>query len=84
MLYKIIEAFLLDEVVSSAETCARKANSFLVDIENTPEGPALSLRLRVTLARVMDSNRKFSEAASRFYELSTTTNVKVYISLILL
>lgn len=72
-----LEAFLLDNVISSAETCARKANNFLSDIESTPEGSALSLRLRVTLARVMDYNRKFSEASSRFYELSNTTNVKV-------
>lgn len=39
-------------------------------------GP-VQLRFRVTYARVLDSNRKFAEAAVRYYGLSTTTSYKV-------
>ena len=42
----------------------------------------LSLRYRTTFARILDANRKFLEAAWRYYELSTTTvgNVRKLIS----
>lgn len=33
----------------------------------------IQLRFRVTYARVLDANRKFVEAAVRYYGLSTTT-----------
>lgn len=39
-------------------------------------GP-VQLRFRVTYARVMDANRKFAEAAVRYYGLSTTTGYNV-------
>jgi hypothetical protein len=39
-------------------------------------GP-VQLRFRVTYARVMDANRKFVEAAVRYYGLSTTTGYNV-------
>lgn len=38
---------------------------------------ALLLRYRVTCARVLDSNRKFVEAAMRYYEVSTVRNAEV-------
>jgi COP9 signalosome complex subunit 4 len=38
---------------------------------------SLQLRYSVTLARVLDSNRKFVDAALRYYELSTTQNKMV-------
>lgn len=38
---------------------------------------SLKLRYSVTLARVLDSNRKFVDAAWRYYELSTTQNKQV-------
>lgn len=39
---------------------------------------SLQLRYSVTLARVLDSNRKFVDAALRYYELSTTQNKQVF------
>ena len=39
-------------------------------------GP-VQLRFRVTYARVLDANRKFVEAAVRYYGLSTTTGYNV-------
>lgn len=39
-------------------------------------GP-VQLRFRVTYARVLDANRKFVEAAVRYYGLSTTTEYNV-------
>ena len=39
-------------------------------------GP-VQLRFRVTYARVLDANRKFAEAAVRYYGLSTTTGYNV-------
>lgn len=39
-------------------------------------GP-IQLRFRVTYARVLDANRKFVEAAVRYYGLSTTTAYNV-------
>ena len=41
-------------------------------------GP-VQLRFRVTYARVLDANRKFVEAAVRYYGLSTTTGYNVRI-----
>ena len=38
---------------------------------------ALQLRYRVTFARILDANRKFVDAAMRYYELSTTQNAQV-------
>lgn len=35
----------------------------------------LQLRYRLTYARVLDANRKFIDAAIRYYELSMSTNV---------
>jgi hypothetical protein len=39
----------------------------------------LQLRFRATSARVLDSNRKFLEAADRYYELSSATDTGVSI-----
>ena len=39
----------------------------------------LQLRYSVTLARVLDSNRKFVDAAMRYYDLSMTQNKQVRI-----
>lgn len=44
-------------------------------------GP-VQLRFRVTYARVLDANRKFAEAAVRYYGLSTTTGYNVSSSML--
>jgi hypothetical protein len=66
---------LEDDEAVDAETFVNKAsplmNSVSLDL-------SLQLRYRVTYARVLDANRKFIEAAIRYYELSTITNFNVY------
>lgn len=42
---------------------------------------SLQLRYSVTLARVLDSNRKFLDAAIRYFNLSNTKNKQVCVNL---
>jgi COP9 signalosome complex subunit 4 len=65
---KIAEAFLEDDQTAEAELYVNKASSFI----NTVNNWALVLRYKVTYARVLDANRKFIDAAMRYYELSQT------------
>ena len=41
-------------------------------MSNVSASSIIGLRYRTTFARVLDSNRKFLDAALRYYELSTT------------
>jgi hypothetical protein len=43
---------------------------------------AIQLRYRVAFARVMESNKKFIDAASRYYDVSLTQNNQVCINLL--
>ena len=70
----LLEAVLEDDEAIDAEIYMNKASAV---INNAADDYALQLRYRVTYARVLDANRKFVEAAQRYYELSTTTNVNV-------
>jgi COP9 signalosome complex subunit 4 len=70
---KCAEAFLEEEAAVDAEVFVNKASPFINSINDW----ALLLRYRVTYARVLDANRKFIEAALRYYELSTTDNAKI-------
>lgn len=62
-----------DEAFVEAEVFVTKASPFI----NSVTDIAILLRYRATFAKVLDSNRKFIEAAERYYELSTTTNANV-------
>lgn len=62
-----------DQEAVSAETCVTRASALI----NSVDDVSLILRYRVTYARVMDANRKFLEAAIRYYEISTTTGTAV-------
>jgi COP9 signalosome complex subunit 4 len=74
ILVKISEVYLEDlDHVEKAETFVSKASALMNNISDTP----LQLRYRTTSARVLDLNRKFVDAAVRFYELSCMTNVNV-------
>jgi COP9 signalosome complex subunit 4 len=73
------EAFLEDEQTVEAEIFLNKASSLM----NTIDEWTLQLRYRTTFARILDSNRKFLEAASRYYELSSTNNMNVSLLLLL-
>eukprot|EP01040_Poterioochromonas_malhamensis_P012164 gene12164-13302_t len=70
---KCAEAFLEEEAAVDAEVFVNKASAFINNINEW----ALLLRYRVTFARVLDANRKFVEAALRYYELSTTDTTKI-------
>lgn len=75
--YCLIEAYLEDQEAVSAETCVNRASALI----NSVDDVSLILRYRVTYARVMDANRKFLEAAVRYYEISTTTGTAVSVCL---
>lgn len=70
---KCAEAYLEDQEAVSAETCVNRASALI----NSVDDVSLILRYRVTYARVMDANRKFLEAAVRYYEISTTTGTAI-------
>lgn len=70
---KIAEAFLEDDQTAEAELYVNKASAFINAVENW----ALVLRYKVTYARVLDANRKFIDAAMRYYELSQTQHQDV-------
>lgn len=70
---KCAEAFLEEEAAVDAEVFVNKASGYINNINEW----ALLLRYRVTFARVLDANRKFVDAAMRYYELSTTDTSKI-------
>lgn len=65
---RIAMLYLQDDESVNAEQCINKA-SLLIDGEKTD--PALMLQHKVCYARILDAKRKFLEAATRFYQLST-------------
>ncbi len=76
----IAECFLNEEDIVEAETFVTKAGSSVESIgeENAEQHIALILRYKSTYARVLDANRKFLQAAGRYYDLSqvgNTTNI---------
>jgi len=70
---KCAEACLEDDETVDAEVFVNKASVYMYDVTDI----GLQLRYRVTFARVLDSNRKFVEAAMKYYELSNTSNANV-------
>lgn len=71
---KCAECFLeIDESVD-AETLVNRASSVM---SNVNPATAVNLRFKTTFARVLDANRKFLEAALRYYDLSTTKILEV-------
>ena len=69
MSHALIEAFLQDDETVDAEVFLNKASSCIQTVTDV----GLLLRYRATYARVLDANRKFVEAAMRYYDLSNTT-----------
>jgi COP9 signalosome complex subunit 4 len=70
---KCAECFLEEEAAVDAEVFVNKASQIVNNINEW----SLLLRYRVTFARVLDANRKFIEAALRYYDLSTIENQKI-------
>eukprot|EP00611_Tribonema_gayanum_P012424 TRINITY_DN2305_c0_g5_i1.p1 TRINITY_DN2305_c0_g5~~TRINITY_DN2305_c0_g5_i1.p1 ORF type:complete len:398 (+),score=177.15 TRINITY_DN2305_c0_g5_i1:256-1449(+) len=63
---KVAEAFLADDEPDAAENYVNKASPLMAEVQNWQ----LQLRYRTVSARVLDANRKFLDAAMRYYELS--------------
>jgi hypothetical protein len=76
MLLQYPEAFLEDDASLDAEVFVNKASPFINAIDDL----SLQLRYKVTYARVMDANRKFLDAAVRYYELSSALHTNVLIT----
>ena len=71
---KCAECYLAVDESVDAETFVTRASTV---INNVPANTAVNLRFRTLFARVLDANRKFLDAALRYYELSTTNVVQV-------
>jgi COP9 signalosome complex subunit 4 len=56
-----------------ADSAVTKAGSVVESIQNPEQHVALILRYKSTYARVLDSNRKFLQAASRYHDLSQSS-----------
>lgn len=68
---KIAECFIAEDDTVEAETFVTKAGSAIEGIEKAMEEHlTLVLRYKSAYARILDSNRKFLQAASRYYDLS--------------
>jgi COP9 signalosome complex subunit 4 len=79
---KCAEAYLAEDGAIDAEVFVNKAR---VPMETVQELP-LKLRYKAALARILDANRKFTEAAKQYYDLSTMTypDVRSFINSFLL
>ena len=67
---KIAECFLNEEDISEADSFVTKAGSAVQNIAEPSQHVALILRYKTCYARVLDLNRKFLQAATRYHELS--------------
>lgn len=66
---KISELYLEDEDPVAADTFCTRAAMVMHEVNDVP----LQLRFKVCYARIMDSKRKFLEAASKYCDLSQQT-----------
>mmetsp|Transcript_28247 Transcript_28247/g.32496 ORF Transcript_28247/g.32496 Transcript_28247/m.32496 type:complete len:389 (-) Transcript_28247:197-1363(-) len=66
----IAECYLEEDETVEADSAVTKAGSVVEDILNPKEHQGLILRFKSTYARVLDANRKFLQAASRYYDIS--------------
>lgn len=70
---KIAECFLEEDQISESDAAVTKAGSVVESISNVDQHLSLILRYKSTYARVLDSNRKFLQAASRYHDLSQSS-----------
>ncbi|PRW20786.1 COP9 signalosome complex subunit 4 [Chlorella sorokiniana] len=70
---KIAMLYLEDEDAVSAEQYIKKASSLLTACKNEE----LELQYKTCYARILDSKRRFLEAATRYYELSQVGKRKI-------
>ena len=67
---KIAECYLEEDETVEADGAVTKAGMVVESIPDPENHTALILRYKSTYARVLDSNRKFLQAASRYHDLS--------------
>jgi COP9 signalosome complex subunit 4 len=70
---KIAECFLEEDAIGESDSAVTKAGSVVESIPNPDQHMALILRYKSTYARILDSNRKFLQAASRYHDLSQSS-----------
>lgn len=67
---KIAECYLEEDETVEADGAVTKAGTVVESISNPDQHTVLILRYKSTYARVLDANRKFLQAASRYHDLS--------------
>lgn len=67
---RMAECYLEGNDIVEAEGAVNRAGTALEQISDPDSHMALILRYKATYARVLDANRKFLQAANRFYDLS--------------
>jgi COP9 signalosome complex subunit 4 len=67
---KIAECFLAEDEIAESDAAVNKAGVTVEQIPHKEQHTALILRYKSTYAQVLDKNRKFLAAASRYHELS--------------
>jgi COP9 signalosome complex subunit 4 len=71
---KIAECFLAEDEIVESDSAVQKAGVTVEQITNKEQHMALILRYKSTYARVLDANRKFLTAATRYHELSQSAS----------
>ena len=67
----VAECFLQEDEIAESDAAVNKAGVTVEQMDPQPQHTGLILRYKSTYARVLDANRKFLPAASRYHELST-------------
>lgn len=70
---KIAECFLEEDEIVESDSAVTKAGGVVSSIANPEQHMTLILRYKSTYARVLDANRKFLQAASRYHDLSQSS-----------
>ena len=70
---KCAESYLEEDEPVDAEVFVNKASLYMNNISDV----SIQLRYRAVCARVLDANRKFVDAAIKYYELSNTSSINV-------
>jgi COP9 signalosome complex subunit 4 len=74
---KIAECFLEEDETVEADAAVTKAGTVVENITEPDQHMALILRYKSTYARVLDANRKFLQAASRYHDLSQSATALI-------
>ena len=73
----IAECFLAEDEAVEADAAVQKAGLFVDKIENMDAAWQIILRYKSNYVTILDSNRKFLQAASRYYEVSQTNRKEI-------